>query len=493
MPRLKYYNQNTEQWEYVVVGAQGDPGEPGPEGPQGEAGPPGAESTVPGPQGEPGETGPAGPGVASGGTAGQILTKVDGTDYNTVWENIPESAGIVVSETAPTETNSIWYNSENGNAYIYYDDFWTSISGASGMPIVSDTAPTNPTLGMQWFNSTNGKTYLYFSNAWIEVDSNGTAAQPSGNFIINGAFDIWQRGTSVTHSASGDIAGVAYTADRFRMSNVRDGVAWRSITVSRSTNVPSGFQYSAKITTGANDVNRLQFDQLGEGWELLSGKSATFSFYIRRIGTTHSSTILRTSIPGLGFETWGFFNNLSTSEFTRITRTFTAGTELNSVGIQIITDASSTPILTTAGDLFEITGVQLEAGAVATPFKRNAPSLQAELAACQRYYWRSTPGNTFGAHGFGTGFGATGATIGINLPVTMRTRPTSIDFIGLGIQDMVNADITATSVAFTSGNVTSTNFVSVDAIVASGATAFRPYFLRNNNNTAGFIGFSAEL
>jgi hypothetical protein len=52
------------------------------EGPQGPAG---ADSTVPGPEGPAGATGPAGPGVAAGGTAGQILSKVDGTDYNTTW------------------------------------------------------------------------------------------------------------------------------------------------------------------------------------------------------------------------------------------------------------------------------------------------------------------------------------------------------------------------------------------------------------------------
>ena len=38
-----------------------------------------------GPTGPTGATGPAGPGVAAGGTAGQVLSKINGTDYNTQW------------------------------------------------------------------------------------------------------------------------------------------------------------------------------------------------------------------------------------------------------------------------------------------------------------------------------------------------------------------------------------------------------------------------
>lgn len=46
--------------------------------------------TIPrGADGQTGATGPAGPGVASGGTAGQILAKASGTDYDTEWINPP--------------------------------------------------------------------------------------------------------------------------------------------------------------------------------------------------------------------------------------------------------------------------------------------------------------------------------------------------------------------------------------------------------------------
>lgn len=85
------------------AGPQGVKGDTGSTGATGATGATGPASTVPGPQGPAGatgsqgpagatgSTGPAGPGVVTGGAAGQVLAKIDATDFNTQW--ITPSAG----------------------------------------------------------------------------------------------------------------------------------------------------------------------------------------------------------------------------------------------------------------------------------------------------------------------------------------------------------------------------------------------------------------
>jgi hypothetical protein len=83
-------------------GDKGDTGETGPAGATGAKGDKGdkGDTGSTGPQGEvgaTGATGATGPGVAAGGTEGQVLLKVDGTDYNTVWaDNSAESTFYLV-------------------------------------------------------------------------------------------------------------------------------------------------------------------------------------------------------------------------------------------------------------------------------------------------------------------------------------------------------------------------------------------------------------
>jgi len=177
-----------------------------------------------------------------------------------LWKNIdiPESAAVISSPTATANTTAIWFNTENGNTYIYYDDFWTSIAGSTGAPIISDTAPTSPVLGTQWFNSSTGKSYLYYSNAWVEIDSNGTSTASTGNVIINGGMDISQRGNTTVTGAD------AYGAlDRWKTRTATGGGSIASSrTVSGLMGIPSAGRFQRP--SGNADTGDLRIIQILE-------------------------------------------------------------------------------------------------------------------------------------------------------------------------------------------------------------------------------------
>jgi hypothetical protein len=128
----------------------------------------------------------------------------------------------------------------------------------------------------------------------------------------------------------------------------------------------------------------------------LAGQSVTISFWARA-GANFSSagSALNLWLPsgsGIDQNVQSTFSGVVdivntnvtlTTSWQRFTRTGLMPADKTQLGFSV----SYIPTGTAgANDWFEITGVQLEAGTVATPFRRNAPSIQAELAACQRYY-----------------------------------------------------------------------------------------------------------
>jgi hypothetical protein len=134
----------------------------------------------------------------------------------------------------------------------------------------------------------------------------------------------------------------------------------------------------------------------------------------------------------------------------------------------------------------DIWGCQLEAGPIATPFTTATGTIQGELAACQRYYWR----DVYGYLGSGTASSTTVARMNVPLPVTMRVTPHTLDFSGLGIQDGVNYWVNGTVTLAGNGSRTSGNVLYTHPV--GSLTQFRSYFFGwNDANT--YLGFSAEL
>jgi hypothetical protein len=321
------------------------------------------------------------------------------------------------------------------------------------------------------------------------------------NPVLNSAFQIWQRGTTFTASS----AATGYTADRWLgYRSVAGGTISRQVT-NDTTNLPF-IQYCARVQrdSGNNSTATINFYN---GFESINsipyaGKTVTLSFYARK-GADYSSTttnVLLTTGTGTdqnpvsGFT--GSSNVLSstltpTTTWARYSYTVTIGTTATQIAIAILQNPLGTA---GAADYLEITGVQLEVGSVATPFKTYAATLQGELAACQRYYVRNKTGNAAGRlfMNGGSFTTSTNAFVLLGFPVEMRVPPTSIDFGGiLGLWDWAT-DITITNLALTAtggGNLASL----VTVTVASGGTQFRPVQLEAKGDATAYIGFNAEL
>jgi hypothetical protein len=157
---------------------------------------------------------------------------------------------------------------------------------------------------------------------------------------------------------------------------------------------------------------------------------------------------------------------------------------------------SSTGAVSVIGTLnatFKITGVQLEKGSTATSFDYRPYGT--ELALCQRYYYRITPGVgiTFGSSFNGNSTLAYGL---IPFPVVMRTGPSGLEQNGTANNYAVTHTNVNTTCSVAPVYIASSAFMArVQFQVASGLTTGQGSQIMADptNGATAYLGWSAEL
>ena len=361
-----------------------------------------------------------------------------------------------------------------------------SIVDAKGDLIAASGADTPARLAV----GNNGETLVADSSTSTGLRYQGSMAA-GRNAIINGGFDIWQRGTSIT-------AVSTYCADRWYKGGNAASTVSRQVT-GDTTNLPF-IQYCARVQRNSGNATTTICD-IGSNVETINaipyaGKTITMSYYARA-GANYSATsslMIARLYTGTGTDQNAFASYTgnatpidTTATLTTTWQRFQHTITLGATVTEFMPYFGFSPVGTAgANDYFEVTGVQVEVGSVATQFTRTGGSIQGELAACRYYYQQGNYGWA------GTGATSTAVSLFGNFP-TMRTAPSVGLTAALKITDAVATDYTQSSsnISIVNGTRVTTSSIFVQPPNFTGLTAYRPYFTMPNEG--GQIQLSAEL
>tara|TARA_B100000424_G_scaffold270542_1_gene270136 strand:- start:852 stop:1958 length:1107 start_codon:yes stop_codon:yes gene_type:complete len=348
----------------------------------------------------------------------------------------------------------------------------------------------------------------------------------SSNIIINGDMSVAQRGTSSTSSSY-------QTVDRFSVGFGQVSVTQSQQALTSGSPYEAGFNNFIRMANTSTSSNAAAYVQLNQnieaqhiansGWNFKSSSSfVTLSFWARsslagtyyvRINTDDGTAYYRIKAFALSADTW-----------TKVTFTIEGNSNLtinddNGAGLSVVivphygttysgSNASTTAWFTlvsndyfpdfaqnwanTSSATFDVTGIQLELGEVATPYKHE--SFGDNLLRCQRYFYKYISNNIYGP------LGANGMQINTNStagsmyqgqhPIMMRTAPT------MAYGGTWTAEVATGSAAFAlTGSVrTSTLFwQSQEPIPTSGANDGYGALVYANNDDDAFLSGDAEL
>ena len=359
--------------EVGVVGPQGVQGATGPTGATGATGATGNTGAT-GPKGDTGNTGPAGPGVPTGGTTNQVLSKIDGTDYNTQWVAASTGTGTVTSITA---TAPLTGGTITTSGSIGLDQTALTITESQVTNLVSDLALKAPLASPTFTGNVTVPTPSASTDAATKAYVDAAAQSLNVHPYCRAASTVnitgtYSNGTTDQSQGTGIGATFAFTAatvDGLTLA-VNDRVLLKNQTTATQNGIYVVTTVSTNITlTRATDANNSiagqvaagdfvfvdEGTQANTGWVLDAAGTATTPAKGIRIGTDNISF---TQFSGAGTYTAGTGLTLTGNAFAIDSTVATlAGSQtltnktLTSPVISTITNTGTLTLPTTTGTL----------------------------------------------------------------------------------------------------------------------------------------------
>ena len=190
------------------------------------------------------------------------------------------------------------------------------------------------------------------------------------NLVINGSAQCWQRATSASSTGYTSVDRWSYYAPS-------------SLAISRSTDVPTGFQYAISVGGGGDSSGITQKIEASTCKQLV-GKTITVSFYLKQTTGSGTDKIAVALSRADSEDNFGGTTSISsqtistTSSYARYTCTFTSLPSEVANGLQLTIKSNGSGSV-----VYLITGIQLEVGSV-TPFEHLSAGESLQL--CQRYF-----------------------------------------------------------------------------------------------------------
>lgn len=395
-----------------------------------------------------------------GGTTGQVLSKNSNTDMDFVW--VTNADGDITGVTAGT---GITGGGTSGAVTVSFDqaNFGGGQFAAGKNRIINGDFYINQ---RAFSSSTTSGAYNF--DRWQQVFSGGTQTITPQTFTLGAAPVAGYEGktfcriVTASQSAAGD-----YSAQTQKMESVRT-FAGQTVTVS----------FWAKASTGTPNIGISGLQNFGTGGSPSANVIVTGT--VQAITSSWARYSATLTVPSISGKTIGTNND----DYFRADIWTSAGTTISGLGY---------PAVGVQNVTIDIWGVQVEAGATATPFQTASGSLEGELAMCQRYYYRVTADRAFSVLASGFASSTTVARLTAPFPVTMRVQPTAVEWTTLSLQDYTSSWPISDLGMGVDTSYGSKFQAAGSAIVTSGLTAFRPYSLIATNSTSAYIGWSAEL